>query len=385
MYQKPVKIQELLGAVQKLEDLMQRYAARKRPDGSRRPLDEDIRMASLQNLCPEDLKKHLQLNSSRLVSYEALRSEIVLYAEARGSNPAPQSQQRGPDDMDVDSFQKGWPKGGGRGGKKGDKGQPKGGGKGGKQENPNKDKECHVCGRKGHLKKDCWYKDQPEKWLKKKDGPKGGGKDSKKGKKGGKGAGALDDQPEEEQGGFDMGHFDICQLTTGSPEWDAEGWIRMNLDTGCARSVYPMDAEYGKEGEAREPIKMKTASGEICETGCNYRVCGKGEWGEFLRVPGVKAPVHKPLTSAGAVADKGADMILNAKGGFIVHAGTPLLKELRAAQERILRKHKYVGTTEVHKERGVYNFYVQGPKRPATPKDVCAGDEQGGTRRGQSL
>ena len=145
-----------------------------------------------------------------------------------------------------------------------------------------------------------------------------------------------------------------------------------------------MDAEYGKEGEAREPIKMKTASGEICETGCNYKVCGKGEWGEFLKVPGVNAPVHKPLTSAGAVADKGADMILNAKGGFIVHAGTPLLKELRAAQERILRKHNYVGTTEVHKERGIYNFYVQGPKRPATPKDVCANDQQGGTRRGQS-
>ena len=77
-------------------------------------------------------------------------------------------------------------------------------------------------------------------------------------------------------------------------------------------------------------------------------------------------------------------MILNAKGDYILHAGTPIFKELRAAQEQILKKYNYVGTAETHKERGVYNFYVQGPKRLATSKDVRAGEQQGGARQGQS-
>ena len=100
--------------------------------------------------------------------------------------------------MDIDSFQKGGNLVG-----KGDhrKVYPNKGGKGNhdnarsapvKPENLNKDKECFLCCKKGHVKKDWWWKDQPEKM------PKGGKKSYQKGRKKcgpkeGKGAGALDD------------------------------------------------------------------------------------------------------------------------------------------------------------------------------------------------
>ena len=71
---------------------------------------------------------------------------------------------------------------------------------------------------------------------------------------------------------------------------------------------------------------------------------------------------------------KGHDVILSEKGRYIVWKGSPAQKEIRTAIDNILRKYDYARTTEFHKERGVYVFYlkvnadpVQGPK----PKEVC--------------
>eukprot|EP00971_Amphidinium_carterae_P033414 658064-Amphidinium_carterae.1 len=79
------KLSELQGAVERLEDLMRRYCMRKDTQtGARHTLAEDIRMASLEALLPEDLVKHVQLQRARLDTYAKLREEVVLYAEARG-------------------------------------------------------------------------------------------------------------------------------------------------------------------------------------------------------------------------------------------------------------------------------------------------------------
>eukprot|EP00975_Prorocentrum_lima_P043571 9146105-Prorocentrum_lima.AAC.1 len=63
---------------------MRRYCNRRGPDGEKHELAEDIRIAALEALLPEDLEKHVQLNRQRLNSYQILRAEVVLYAEARG-------------------------------------------------------------------------------------------------------------------------------------------------------------------------------------------------------------------------------------------------------------------------------------------------------------
>ena len=64
---------------------MRRYTLRRDArNGQLRTLAEDIRMAALETLLPEELARHCQLQRSRLDTYQKLREEVVLYAEARG-------------------------------------------------------------------------------------------------------------------------------------------------------------------------------------------------------------------------------------------------------------------------------------------------------------
>ena len=79
------KLVELQGAVERLEDLMRRYTQRRDArNGQRHTLAEDILMAALEALLPEELERHCQLQRSRLDTYQKLREEVVLCAEARG-------------------------------------------------------------------------------------------------------------------------------------------------------------------------------------------------------------------------------------------------------------------------------------------------------------
>ena len=52
------KLADLQGAIERLEDMMRRYCSRKDSSGSIATIPEDIRMAALESLCPEDLEKH---------------------------------------------------------------------------------------------------------------------------------------------------------------------------------------------------------------------------------------------------------------------------------------------------------------------------------------
>ena len=64
---------------------MRRYTQRgDARDGQRHTLAENIRMAALEALLPEELERHCQLQRSRLDTYQKLREEVVLDAEARG-------------------------------------------------------------------------------------------------------------------------------------------------------------------------------------------------------------------------------------------------------------------------------------------------------------
>ena len=53
-------------------------------NGQRHTLAEDIRMAALEALLPDELERQCQLQRSLLDTYQNWREEVVLHAEARG-------------------------------------------------------------------------------------------------------------------------------------------------------------------------------------------------------------------------------------------------------------------------------------------------------------
>ena len=55
-------------------------------------LDDEIKLAGLEALVPEELEKHLILNSSRLRTFEDARLEVVTYVEAKFGLRAPDSK-----------------------------------------------------------------------------------------------------------------------------------------------------------------------------------------------------------------------------------------------------------------------------------------------------
>ena len=147
------EIQGLQSAIESHEDLMRRYCSRRDSAGVQCSLSEDIRMASLEALLPEGLERHIHMSRSRILSYQALREEVVAYAESRGSDahhpPARRGQDRGSNmDVDAGAFD--------RKGKDG-KGKHKNGK--GKGAFDKKDIECWSCGKRGHTANECRLKD----------------------------------------------------------------------------------------------------------------------------------------------------------------------------------------------------------------------------------
>jgi len=203
-------LSSLRGAIETWERLYTQYQERTSDS-----LSDATRRLCLQSLCPEVLSDHLDLHASRLGTYDMMRSEIDTYLDIKTSTPLTTS-----DPMDVDAM------GEGKGKFKGKSG--KGKGSSGSTVGP-----CHVCGRLGHIAKDCWHKSS--KGSKGKDGKgkksDGKGKGSSKGGKGqsekgkGKGVKSLEESGKQEnaEGANDKEIHAIFALEEGKPEAKALG------------------------------------------------------------------------------------------------------------------------------------------------------------------
>ena len=70
---------------------------------------DEIKLAGFESLVPEELEKHLILNSNRLRTFEDARLEVATYVEAefglriRDSKPSDTSTRRHADPMDVEA------------------------------------------------------------------------------------------------------------------------------------------------------------------------------------------------------------------------------------------------------------------------------------------
>ena len=158
--------------MERLEDLIRRHTQRRDArNGQRHTLAEDIRMAALEALLPEELERHCQLQRSRLDTYQKLRAEVVLYAEARGYvapklGQVSKAREDRDDPVDVGGFGQ-WK---GRYSSKGKGKNPTGTGKGkgtgkdgkdgakssGRANTPKTQSQCWNCGNTFPQYKDCW-------------------------------------------------------------------------------------------------------------------------------------------------------------------------------------------------------------------------------------
>ena len=242
------KIDNLWASVESWEEAVRQYEHRKRSDGSRHQLDDEIKVSILEQMCPVEIERHLQLNRSRYTDYNDVRAELVLYLETRLGQRLKIGDASGAnlgDPMDVGGFEKGKGKdrkgnkgkgknkgsqyGRGKGGKSTGKGKGSGKGSGSGNHGGKETRTCNNCGKPGHLRKDCWSA--------------GGGAANKgqkpKGKSKGKGKGVnnLEEEPEAETA--ETGFLSIAGLEESDikmendPDGSDEG-VCPTEDTPCA-------------------------------------------------------------------------------------------------------------------------------------------------------
>ena len=95
---------ELQAEIDRWESYVSRYEKNMKDK-----LDDAIKLAGLESLVPEELEKHLILNSNRLRTFEDVRLEVVTYVEAkfglriRDSKPSDTGSRGHSDPMDVDA------------------------------------------------------------------------------------------------------------------------------------------------------------------------------------------------------------------------------------------------------------------------------------------
>lgn len=392
--------------LERFEEKVRRYMERRDVNGARLVLSEDIRMAALESMLPDDLERHVQLNRSRLPDYNSLRNEVMLYAEARGTSTKPPKNMHN-DPMDTSMLVKGG---------KSKKGKGKGSfGKDGKGATSPSVTACWTCGKKGHTSTTCWHNPQNQKspttrtptpagatatatatettcWKCGKRGhvakecrsPQGTGKGKDKSGKGkNRSANALDQTEPEQEKTEEAWGLEIASFGANDPpdhpdrgapdEWP--GWIRLNIDTGAAKTVFPEDARYGNRQEQPEPLKFRTATGEIVPSSGTLTLTGVGEKSEVLRFKGSLAPIRKPLISAGDVTNKGNDMYYFENEAYIISKGSKLQEIMRNTFGKAI-KNLSSDTVTMYKEKNIYNIYVRTPSHLAgspvgTPGDIC--------------
>ena len=74
---------ELPGALERWEEQVSKYRNSKNQQGQSQDIQEDILMAALESLVPSDLEAHLQMNSSRFETCDAMRAEVLAFIESR--------------------------------------------------------------------------------------------------------------------------------------------------------------------------------------------------------------------------------------------------------------------------------------------------------------
>eukprot|EP00971_Amphidinium_carterae_P074239 1467091-Amphidinium_carterae.2 len=321
---------DLEARVAQFERDIARYEKSVKPGQPNRVLADDVKIGILMRQLPEStIKQHLLLNIDRFDTYVKVQEEITAVIRAQKSAASSSTP------MDLGAFQA-----------KGSLGKGMGrGGKGG--QNPTQDIVCSMCGKRGHLKRDCWHNNDK--------GNKGKGKSKDKNGKGGGGKGKGQRGSQDRSGGKDMskikcwkcgqkGHLakdykkpigsvqeggQQGQASTGSVEGlylaavcspcapiaavaSSSTMVKLGIDSGAAVTVVPPHVA------GKTPLTQDQKSGSVYESATGQKIVNKGQVTLLCRhqgsLRGLRArcvAVKKPLVAVVDMLDAGHKVVFD--------------------------------------------------------------------------
>ena len=105
---------------------------------------------------------------------------------------------------------------------------------------------------------------------------------------------------------------------------------KIGVDTGAGKTAWPQSITYGTTIPGDSDLTFRTATGELVRGDTRMQIEGCDDWGSYLKIRGVQAPVCKPLLSVGEYTTKGGVTVLYRDKGYMFHKGSNVAKKMDA-------------------------------------------------------
>ena len=89
-----------------------------------------------------------------------------------------------------------------------------------------------------------------------------------------------------------------------SRKYQVTSWLRITVDTGGARTVFPGICASGQKLRDKNPLTFQTATGEVVNSSGDFKLGAWDRQGSTMCCPGTMALVRTPVVTAKQVSDR---------------------------------------------------------------------------------